>query len=135
MVATGTILDVIRQEMEDGVYDFTQDGKCSGCGSCCSRFLPVSGKEVKAIRRYVRKKKIQEQRHLYPTASPQDDWTCPFRSEAERKCLIYEVRPAICRDFKCDKPRKQIEADKSLYHGQYAVVDMRKEFFGDEEKS
>lgn len=129
MVATGTILDVIRQEMEDGVYDFTQDGRCSGCGSCCSRFLPVSGKEVKTIRRYVQKKKIQEQRHLYPTASPQDDWTCPFRSEAERRCLIYEVRPAICRDFKCDKPRKQIEADKSLYHGRYAVVDMRKEFF------
>ena len=66
MVATGMILDVIRQEMEDGVYDFTKDGQCSGCGSCCSRFLPVSGKEVKAIRRYVRKKKIQEQRHLYP---------------------------------------------------------------------
>lgn len=129
MVATGTILDVIRQEMEDGVYDYTVDGQCSGCGSCCSRFLPVSGKEVKAIRRYVRKKKIQEQRHLYPTASPQDDWTCPFRSEAERKCLIYEVRPAICRDFQCDKPKKRIEADKSLYHGRYAVVDMRKEFF------
>ena len=129
MVATGTILDVIRQEMEDGVYDFTQDGRCSGCGSCCSRFLPVSGKEVKTIRRYVRKKKIQEQRHFYPTASPQDDWTCPIRSESERKCLIYEVRPAICRDFQCDKPREQIEADKSLYHGRYAVVDMRKEFF------
>mgnify|MGYP002802521453 FL=1 len=129
MVATGTILDVIRQEMEDGVYDFTQDGRCSGCGSCCSRFLPVSGKEVKAIRRYVRKKKIQEQRHIYPTASPQDDWTCPFRSEKERKCLIYEVRPAICRDFRCDKPAKQIKADKDMYHGRYQVVDMRREFF------
>ena len=129
MVATGTIFDVIRQEMEDGVYDYTKDGQCSNCGSCCSRFLPVSGKEVKAIRRYVRKKKIQEQRHFYPTASPHDDWTCPFRSESERKCLIYEVRPAICRDFQCDKPREQIEADKSLYHGRYAVVDMRKEFF------
>ena len=129
MVATGTIFDVIRQEMEDGVYDFTKGGQCSNCGSCCSRFLPVSGKEVKIIRRYVQKKKVQEQRHRYPTTSPQDDWTCPFRSEVERKCLIYEVRPAICRDFRCDKPRKKIEADKSLYHGRYAVVDMREEFF------
>lgn len=130
MVKTGTIIDVIQQEMENGVYDFTKDGKCSGCGSCCSRFLPVSGKEVKTIRRYVQKKKIQEQRHIYPTASPQDDWTCPFRSERERKCLIYEVRPAICRDFQCDKPRKKIKADKALYHGRFSVVDMRKEFFG-----
>ena len=130
MVKTRTILDVIRQEMEDGVYDFTRNGQCSNCGSCCSRFLPVSGKEVKVIRRYVQKKKIKEQKHLYPTATVQDDWTCPFRSERERKCLIYEVRPAICRDFQCDKPRKKIKADKDLYHGRFSVVDMRKEFFG-----
>ena len=106
MVTTGTIFDIIRQKMNEGVYDFTKDGQCSNCGSCCSRFLPVSGKEIKVIRRYVRKKKIREQWHLYPTAFPQDDWTCPFRSEAERKCMIYEVRPAICRDFQCDKPSK-----------------------------
>ena len=131
MVTTGTIFDIIRQKMNEGVYDFTKDGQCSNCGSCCSRFLPVSGKEIKVIRRYVRKKKIREQWHLYPTAFPQDDWTCPFRSEAERKCMIYKVRPAICRDFQCDKPKKKIEADKSFYHGRYAVVDMREEFFGD----
>ncbi len=131
MVTTGTIFDIIRQKMNEGVYDFTKDGQCSNCGSCCSRFLPVSGKEIKVIRRYVRKKKIREQWHLYPTAFPQDDWTCPFRSEAERKCMIDEVRPAICRDFQCDKPKKKIEADKSFYHGRYAVVDMIEEFFGD----
>ena len=135
MVKTATIFDEIRQEMEDGVYDFTQNGQCSNCGSCCSRFLPVSGKEVKAIRRYVQKKKIRGQKHLYPVASVQDDWTCPFRSESERKCLIYEVRPAICRDFQCDKPKKKIEADKSLYHGRFSVVDMRKEFFGSESET
>lgn len=126
------ILKDIMDEMEQGVYDFTQNGECSNCGQCCSRFLPVSAKEVKAIKRYIQKHRIKEQRHLLPTASYTDDWTCPFRSEAERKCLIYEVRPAICRDFRCDKPAKQIKANKDMYHGRYQVVDMRMEFFIEE---
>lgn len=124
------ILKEVMNEMERGVYNFTQDGQCSGCGSCCSRFLPVSGKEVKVIKRYIQKNHIKEQKHLYPTAQPVDDWTCPFRSEKERKCLIYEVRPAICQDFRCDKPAKHIKANKNMYHGKYGVVDMRGEFFG-----
>lgn len=116
--------------MESGAYDFTVDGKCSNCGSCCSNFIPVSSKEIKLIRRYVEKHKIKEQKRLIPTADPYIDCTCPFRSEEERKCLVYEVRPAICRDFQCDKPAKHIKANKNLYHGKYMVCDMRREFFG-----
>ena len=124
----GTLQEMM-EDMERGVYDFTQDGECSNCGECCSRFLPVSSKEVKAIKRYVHKHHIKEQKHLFPIAQPTDDWTCPFRSESERKCLIYEVRPAICQDFRCDKPAKHIKANKDMYHGRYQVVDMREEFF------
>ena len=129
MEKLGTIQEVMRN-MEDGVYDFTVDGKCSNCGECCSNFLPVSAKEIKEIRRYVKKKKIQEQRRVWPVRTRVMDMVCPFRSDAEKKCLIYEKRPAICRDFQCDKPRKKIQADKDMYHGKYAVVDMRREFFG-----
>lgn len=127
----GTIGKAIR-EMENGVLDFTVNGECSNCGQCCSNFLPISGKEIKEIRRYILKKRISEQKHIVPTATPVDDWTCPFRDNSGRKCVIYAVRPAICRDFSCDKPGKKIKADKTLYHGKYAVVDMRKEFFGGE---
>lgn len=28
------------EDMESGVYDFTKDGKCSGCGQCCMNYLP-----------------------------------------------------------------------------------------------
>lgn len=127
----GTLREMI-DDMERGVYDFTQNGECSNCGQCCSRFLPISAKEVKIIKRYIQKHHIKEQEHRFPTAQPVQDWTCPFRSETERKCLIYEVRPAICRDFRCDKPAKQIKANKDMYHGRYQVVDMRGEFFGKE---
>ena len=117
------------EEMEAGVYDFTVDGNCSNCGSCCSNFLPVSSKEIKVIRRYVEKHNIREQKRFFPTADPFIDATCPFRSDEKKKCLIYEVRPAICRDFQCDKPAKKIKAYKNLYHDRFLVCDMRKEFF------
>lgn len=117
-------------EMEQGIYDFTENGKCSGCGGCCSNYIPISAKEIKIIKRYIQKNGIQEQVHRFPTAEPMQDFTCPFRSDKEKKCLIYEVRPAICRDFQCDKPRKRIAADKAMYHGKYSVCNMRNEFFG-----
>lgn len=122
-------IESIIHDMESGVFDFTKDGECSSCGQCCSNFLPVSGKEIKQIQRYIRKKRIPEQKHIIPTSAPVEDWTCPFRDNTNRRCVIYQVRPAICRDFRCDKPKKQISADKAMYHGKYLVVDMRKKFF------
>lgn len=122
-------LEQMIKDMESGVHDFTVDGKCSNCGSCCSNLLPMSAKEIKVIKRYIKKKGIKEQVRRWPAAATPADFTCPFRSDAERKCLIYEVRPAICRDFQCDKPRKQIHADRDMYHGRYTVCDMRKEFY------
>ena len=127
----GTIEDSIN-DMKSGIYDFTDDGECTSCGACCSNFLPISSKEIKEIKRYVKKKHIKEQKIFAPTRQPVLDLTCPFRSENERKCLIYSVRPAICKDFKCDKPRKQIKMSKELYHRKYTVCDMRKEFFNNE---
>ena len=64
----GTLQEMM-DDMERGVYDFTQGGECSNCGQCCSRFLPISAKEVKTIKRYIQKNHIEEQRHLLPTSS------------------------------------------------------------------
>ena len=92
----------------------------------------MSDEEAEIIMRYVEKNEIKEAKNLYPWARPPMlNLTCPFRSNSQKKCLIYEVRPAICRDFKCDKPKQKIEADKDMYHGKYSVVDMRKTFFGE----
>lgn len=127
-MSIGTIEQVLAN-MGNGVYDYTQDGKCSSCGACCSNMLPVSVKECIRIRDYVQRKHIQECVNRPPTVEPVQDWTCPFRDNMRRVCTIYDVRPAICRDFRCDKPRKQIEADRKMYHEKYMVVDMRETFF------
>lgn len=129
----GFLTEIIK-DMKAGVFDYTKNGECSNCGNCCSDFLPISPEEIRRIEKYIKKHGIKEQKHFLPTAIvPMVDMVCPFRSNAERKCVIYEVRPAICRDFRCDKPRKQIEADKAMYHGLYAPHSMRMTFFGGED--
>jgi Fe-S-cluster containining protein len=115
-----------------GVKDFTKDGTCSGCGNCCSNFLPISDTEIKRIQRYVKEHDIKEYVCRYPVSKPVVDITCPFRNDGAKKCTIYPVRPAICQDFQCDKSKKNLELNKALYHGKYAPVDMRATFFGRE---
>lgn len=127
----GTLAQAI-DDMKGGVYNFTKDGECSNCGQCCSNFLPISRKEAGTIARYIKKHGIKEHINCPPTAQLTMDWTCPFRNEAERKCDIYPVRPAICRDFRCDKPAKGIMASRDMYEGRYGIADMREMFFGKE---
>lgn len=124
----GTIGQMIK-DMEHGVYDFTEDGECSQCGACCGRYLPISEKELKKIKRYVKKHHIKPQKHIPPTVEPTFDLTCPFRDDNNRICIIYSLRPQICRSFKCDKPKNGIWATKREFHAKYRVVDMRKEIF------
>lgn len=125
-------LEEFRENMNNGLYDYTKDGKCTGCGACCSTLLPISGKEIKEIRRYVKKHHITEQKHNYP-AVVGFDFTCPFLDESKTKdkCLIYAVRPEICRSFVCNDPRGA-QKNKKLLRKKYEAVDMRETFFGDD---
>lgn len=112
------------------VKDFTANGKCSNCGQCCSNCLPMSNAEVVRIKAYIKKHKIKEQRH---NAMVGIDMTCPFRDEANKKCLIYEIRPAICREFMCNHTHEDIMKAKLDFHKTNRVVFMRHEFFGSNE--
>lgn len=112
------------------VIDYTVNGKCSSCGQCCSNLLPLSDGEVKRIKEYIRKHNIKEQRHNGMVGV---DMTCPFRDEANRKCLIYEIRPAICKQFMCNHSIEDIRKWKIDFHMKFKVVFMRNEFFGSRE--
>ena len=127
-------LETMIEDMEHGVYDFTVDGECSGCGNCCSNILPVSSREIRVIEKYIRKKHIKAQVRWAPTAVPTVDMICPFRDEKNSRCTIYEVRPAICREFRCDKPRKHIEFNREKYDERFGVIDVRATFFPKERK-
>lgn len=112
------------------VKDFTQEGKCSNCGECCSNCLPLSEAEIQQIHKYIKKHNIKEQRHNFMVGT---DMTCPFRDNAHRKCLIYEIRPAICREFMCNHTHDDIMKAKLDIHKINRVVFMRTEFFGNKE--
>ena len=116
--------------MEYTVTDYTNNGKCSNCGECCSNCLPISNGEIKRIRAYIKEHKIREQRH---NALVGVDMTCPFRDDVNKKCLIYEIRPSICRQFMCNHTKEDIMKAKFDFHHSYRVVFMRSEFFGNKE--
>lgn len=88
----------------DTVTDFTKNGKCSNCGGCCSATLPMSKKELKTIKDYVKKNKVKTHTHKNIVLEDIVDLTCPFRNEEQKKCEIYPVRPWICRKFICNNP-------------------------------
>ena len=70
---------------------------CTGCGQCCSSLLPVSETEIDTIKKYIKEHRIKPLQKLGPL-------DCPFfdGSRGNRKCIIYPVRPLICREFYCD---------------------------------
>lgn len=104
--AVQTGFDEMLKDASHGVYDFTKNGKCSECGSCCSNVLPMTNKEINQVRAYIKKHNIEKQTHCTKVLAKQSiDCQCPFLdySRAEHKCLIYPVRPMVCREFICNK--------------------------------
>lgn len=128
---TGTVEEMLS-DMKHGVYDKTDNGRCVGCGECCSNALPMRQKEIKIIQRYIKEHGIKEQKAPAVFAKQPFDMTCPFmrKDVSKDRCTIYPVRPEICRDFKCDKARHN-----DWFHGSmdgFMLIDVRETFFGGE---
>lgn len=101
MFCVGTLGDMLTAE----TTDLTIGGKCSQCGACCATFLPLSDREIRRIRAYIKR------HHILPVRHSDDDsvidGVCPFcdTSKEREKCRIYKVRPNICRRFICSETR------------------------------
>lgn len=120
----------MQRDMANGTFDLTCNGKCTGCGGCCSNILPITEDEIRTIRNYIKRYNIKEQKRLLPTVNPNLDMTCPFLDNSKKcdKCMIYEVRPRICRDFICDQ--KQRPPVDLSYASKVRMVLVREEFYG-----
>ncbi len=116
--------------MSRKAIDFTENNHCSNCGSCCTDFLPLTINEKQRIRKYIKEHNIKEQRHNFVQGV---DATCPFRDDTNKKCLIYEVRPSICRTFICNMKQEKLEENKEKHLKRGQVTFMRKEFFESKE--
>lgn len=88
-------------------------GNCSKCGECCAALLPMTRKEEKRIRKYIKENKIEPE--FFQTDKDMN-LNCCFYDRKNRVCKIYEARPKICRSFKCNKLSYQIEQEKKRAH-------------------
>ncbi len=76
-------------------------GDCYGCGECCSRFLPLSLSDILRIKQYVSTHDVPITKEATNTL----DMRCPFLTD-DKTCAIYDVRPVICKSYRCDKHAK-----------------------------
>ncbi|HJF65683.1 MAG TPA: YkgJ family cysteine cluster protein [Slackia equolifaciens] len=105
----------------------TWRGSCDGCGECCGRMLPITVEDVARLKAYVRRMGIDP--------AP-ESWTeggelfvnlnCPFLG-ADRRCMVYDARPAICRAYRCDLHRAGTMTPPE-WNETPRIVDMREVF-------
>ncbi len=130
---TASYDEYIHDPEHSQVNDYTKNGKCSRCGECCNRILTVKKIELIRIAKYMVAHHIGRGEKMMPRGENTIDMTCPFYDEVKRRCVIYPVRPGVCRSFICSHGRKYIE--RHLYKiAKHASgdVDMAATFFGDQ---
>ena len=57
------------------------------------------------------------------------DFTCPFLN-LNKRCTIYEVRPLICKLFKCNRKAPPYKHMKLFEKEEMQLKDVRAVFFG-----
>lgn len=110
------------------------NGKCSDCGNCCSNFLPMTKVDIVGIKKYIKRNKIRAINHKNTILAVKTiDCMCPFRDEDKNICIIYPVRPIICRAYQCNKSSIQMARSLLTEHispNKFETYDVRKTFFG-----
>lgn len=110
-----------------------KNGKCSNCGRCCSDLLPMTRDELQRLKDYAKRHHLIEHRER-PFFDPNAiDMSCPFRNNETRRCDVYPVRPQICRQFLCSKPKEQSFAARDELHKTRSVYSLRSQVFGNDE--
>lgn len=114
-------------------------GNCTRCGNCCAATIPLTRKEEKRIREYIKQNNIEPE--FFQTKTDMN-LQCCFYDRKNKLCKIYEVRPSICRSFKCNRKINELEFEKEEVHKraywnhitdteQSHLTDMRLLFYND----
>lgn len=88
-------------------------GNCTRCGECCAASLPITRQEEKRIKEYVKQNNIEPESFQ---TEKDINLNCCFYDRTNKICKIYEVRPSICRSFKCNRDIKELEKEKEENH-------------------
>ena len=104
--------------MNKKVDNFECNGRCSRCGECCTPMLPLTLDEYHTIKNYIEEHDIKCEEFVQPEGVYV---RCPFYNIKERKCNIYEVRPEVCKAFRCSFDKKKV-ADNIKYFDERADI-------------
>jgi len=88
-------------------------GNCTRCGECCGALIPITRNEEKRIRAYIETNKIEPE---FFDDGINMNLNCCFYDRKNKLCKIYEVRPKICRTFKCNRNIEELEKERELNH-------------------
>ena len=92
------------------------DGRnCSKCGGCCTIGIPITRKEEKVIREYIKENNIEKE-ELIDKENNNFYADCCFHDRKTKLCKIYPVRPNICKSFKCCRKQSELEKEKIENH-------------------
>jgi len=85
---------------------------CRNCGTCCGEHIPATSQEVMIIREFAKSLTSEDLENAaitqkiveYHREHEHSEWRkhmtrCQFRDEVRKKCLIYPVRPFVCKLF------------------------------------
>ena len=86
--------------------------ECKNCGGCCIPWLPITYQEYETIKEYIQKNNITKEDHRDGNNFYMD---CPFHDRKNKRCKIYEVRPFVCQDFYCCRPKKERNRRRNQY--------------------
>lgn len=100
----------------ENIKDMTINHKCSQCGNCCGLFIPFTDKELQIIKRYVKEHNIKPTNRITDKGF---EAHCCFYDNENKICKVYEVRPFVCKDFKCDHKDWLRRRDKYEKFGKY----------------
>ena len=110
---------VVVDTLNMKINNYCNGKSCACCGECCTTFLPITYKEIKRI-----KKAIKEHNITYNQGDFLDPENlrllCPFLDMKTKKCKLHlissQLKPDICKAFKCSQPISLIEKNKKYYY-------------------
>ena len=106
---------------------FTGRGDSEGCGECCGRFLPLTILDVARLKSFLARNPIEPAPEAWMDGERLTlNFNCPFL-DSERRCMVYEARPEVCRAYRCDLHRSGLLEVQSGFVGAM-IVDMREVF-------
>ena len=79
----------------------------------CCYFTINQKRRKKTIRKYIQEHNLEPE---FFKDSESVNLQCCFYDRTNKLCKIYDVRPHICRTFRCNKTTEQLEKEKENAH-------------------